>query len=198
MIHVLFLTSIVAHVVAASQHLNLTAISAADNISTLECWQLSQPSTVSTDPGTAGSIAQFLGPVTNASITVLPAGFDGGSHRAPAVQFVSRLIPFSFPCVPPTLANADEQYRRYVYYVSGVAHITVPSNDSVFITGGPTGLIIAVDTDDISATGHNTSYPGQTTTQAISIPIAGGVPPNHTVLHSGGCHASETGSPLGG
>ena len=70
----------------APRLLHLTAISAANGASTLECWQLTAPFAVSSTPGQAGSAVLSLGNTSSASYTVLPAGFDGGLHHAPAVQ----------------------------------------------------------------------------------------------------------------
>jgi len=74
------------HNATVPQTLNLTAISAANGVSTLECWQLTNRFAVSSTPGQAGSAALSLGNASTASYTVLPPGFDGGMHRAPAVQ----------------------------------------------------------------------------------------------------------------
>lgn len=72
--------------IATPTFLNLTAISAANGESTLECWQLSSPFTVSNQAGTTGSAVQQLGNAANASFAIIPAQFNGGAHRAPAVQ----------------------------------------------------------------------------------------------------------------
>lgn len=74
-----------AHVAVALQ-LNITALSAANNASTLECWAIDTPFTISTQAGTAGSAALQLGNTSTLSYSVLPGGFDGGLHNAPANQ----------------------------------------------------------------------------------------------------------------
>lgn len=71
---------------AEAPKLNVTAIGASGGKSTLECWQLDAPFAVSDTPGTRGSAAATLGNVSNLGMTVLPAGFDGGLHNAPANQ----------------------------------------------------------------------------------------------------------------
>ena len=76
---------------AAPVFLNLTAISAVNNVSILQCWQLSTPFAVSDEAGTAGTAVAQLGNVSNLSYTVLPAMYNGGAHRAPAVQYVPAL-----------------------------------------------------------------------------------------------------------
>lgn len=68
------------------RHLNITAIGAANGRSTIECWQITRPFDISTDPGTAGTAAQQLGDLTNLTLTILPPRFDGGLHNAPFVQ----------------------------------------------------------------------------------------------------------------
>ena len=66
--------------------LNITAISAENNRSTIECWQLAAPSTAPSTPGIVGSTVTSLGPAGNLSYTILPPHFDGGLHNAPVVQ----------------------------------------------------------------------------------------------------------------
>ena len=68
--------------------LNITAISAANGRSTLECWQLSAPFVQSTQAGTSGAAIAQLGETGATSYTILPPQFDGGFHNAPAVQCV--------------------------------------------------------------------------------------------------------------
>lgn len=83
---VVIILQLFATTFAAPSFLNLTAIAAANGESILECWQLSEPFTFSNQAGTAGAAIKQLGNVANATYTVLPAKFDGGIHRAPAVQ----------------------------------------------------------------------------------------------------------------
>ena len=71
---------------------NLTAISAVDGKSTLECWQLVEPIAVSSSPGTVGTANQQLGNLSNASYTILPSRFDGGLHNAPAAQYAHTIF----------------------------------------------------------------------------------------------------------
>ena len=67
--------------------LNVTAIGAANGVSTIECWQFG-PFASSSVPGVAGALGLFLGPTSNATFTVIPGRFDGGLHNAPVPQFV--------------------------------------------------------------------------------------------------------------
>lgn len=69
-----------------STYLNLTAISAANGKSTLECWQLATPFTISQQAGIQGTALLPLGNTTSAFYIVIPGKFDGGLHQAPAVQ----------------------------------------------------------------------------------------------------------------
>ena len=71
---------------AAPTYLNLTAISAANGASVLECWQLKNLFTVSSQAGTVGTATEQLGSLSNASLTILPPKFNGGTHNAPSVQ----------------------------------------------------------------------------------------------------------------
>lgn len=88
----LFLPFFLPFAVGATNTLNITVINAQDNASTLECWALEPGFQTSSQAGTSGTQALNLGPIggggTNASYTVLPAGFDGGRHNAPAKQYV--------------------------------------------------------------------------------------------------------------
>lgn len=67
-------------------NLNITALGAANNASTLECWQIDTPFAISTQQGTAGSAQLQLGNTSAVSYSVLPAQFDAGVHNAPANQ----------------------------------------------------------------------------------------------------------------
>lgn len=148
--------------------LNITALGAANNASTLECWQMDTPFAISTQPGTSGSAQLQLGNTSTMSYSVLPAEFDAGVHNAPSVQ--------------------------WVIYLSGLAHITLPADNttSAFVTGGQFGVLFATDTADVSSTGHSTSYPGITETVALQIPTLDGEIPSHSILHAGPCTANDT------
>ena len=66
--------------------LNITALGAANNASTLECWQMDTPFTISTQQGTSGSAQLQLGNTSTMSYSVLPAEYEAGVHNAPANQ----------------------------------------------------------------------------------------------------------------
>ncbi len=98
--HFLFLTLLLhlfTFTSATLTYLNLTAISASNGASTLECWQLSAPFVISSQAGTAGAATEQLGNVANASFSVITANFNGGAHRAPAVQYVSHYLFSQYP-----------------------------------------------------------------------------------------------------
>ncbi|OQE43512.1 hypothetical protein PENCOP_c003G04369 [Penicillium coprophilum] len=147
--------------------LNITVLGARHNRSTLECWALQSGFETSVQPGQAGSAALDLGTIGgNASFTVLPAGFDGGRHNAPALQ--------------------------WVVFLSGLAHITLPnSTTEAWIEGGKNGVILALDTADVSALGHFTTYPSQDQTTSVLIPLGEKGVPGHQVLHKGPCQGEE-------
>ncbi|KAI0246061.1 hypothetical protein BJV78DRAFT_1286747 [Lactifluus subvellereus] len=141
--------------------LNITALTAQNGLSVLECWQILPAFTTSSQTGTAGASILQLGNVANMSYSVLPSGFNGGLHNAPTTQWVA--------------------------FLSGLAHITFPnSTTEAFIPGGEDGFIFAADTASVSAKGHITNYPSGEETRVLQIPT-GGTIPQHTVLYSGPC-----------
>lgn len=66
--------------------LNITALTGRNNVTVLECWQLTTELAPATIPGRVGSLALPIGNVTNAVYGVLPPRFDGGLHNAPRKQ----------------------------------------------------------------------------------------------------------------
>ncbi|KAL8652969.1 MAG: hypothetical protein Q9226_004035, partial [Calogaya cf. arnoldii] len=135
---------------------NITAISAKNGASTIECWRLAAPFKSSTEAGVSGASFAQLGKAGSTSYALIPAKFDGGLHNAPIVQ--------------------------YVAFLSGTAVVSVPDQPPVTIKGGKDGLIIAADTAAVSKQGHDTKYPSDEETTAIQIPTADGKVPPHTVL----------------
>ncbi|KAK7914058.1 hypothetical protein PG985_011761 [Apiospora marii] len=152
---------------AGETKLNITAIGATGGKSTLECWQMDAPFAVSDTPGTRGSAAASLGNVTKLDFGVIPANFDGGLHNAPANQ--------------------------WVMFTTGLAHITVPGDDSggAYVQGGEFGLIFAADTANVSEKGHYTRYPGIVETVALQMPTLDGEIPPHQVVRSGPCQTDD-------
>ncbi|KAK5991881.1 hypothetical protein PT974_05268 [Cladobotryum mycophilum] len=146
--------------------LNITAINGRNGESVLECWQLKQKFTSSATPGTAGALSLTVGDASKVTYTIIPGQFDGGLHNAPAAQLV--------------------------HFISGVAHITLPSSkDEAWIHGGKYGLIAAVDTAAVSKTGHRTQYPSMADTIGLQLPLNNWSAANYTVLHSGACGEDE-------
>lgn len=146
---------------SAPQLLNLTAIAARHNASTLECWQLTNAPSVF-----AGAVNY---PLTNSI---------GG--------FVGVIAPQTH------IGQAWASHAQFSLFLSGLGHITIPdSNHEVWIEGGKYGMMIAADTRELSAKGHITDFPGRDTTVIAQWPCAGGVVPEHVVLHEGPCGMEE-------
>ncbi|KGO78463.1 hypothetical protein PITC_069260 [Penicillium italicum] len=169
LIHFIFPSIMIAHHSnpPLGSTLNVTVLGARHNRSTLECWAL-QPGFETSDlPGQVGSATLDLGTIGgNASFAVLPAGFDGGRHNAPTLQ--------------------------WVVFLSGLAHITLPnSTTEAWIKGGKNGAILALDTADVSELGHFTTYPSKERTTSVVIHIGEKGVPGHRVLHQGPCQGKE-------
>jgi hypothetical protein len=86
--------------------------------------------------------------------------------------------------------------NRYVTFLSGLAHITLPNTTAsptteAWIQGGKYGMLIAVDTADVSKYGHITTYPSDADAVSLQIPFKSGSVPAHTVLYEGPCKWSE-------
>lgn len=93
----------------------------------------------------------------------------------------------SIPNIAERRGELTQTTTRWVYFVSGLAHITLPTSDVSAYISGEFGLIFAADTVGTSSLGHRTQYPGITETVAISMPTKdGGIPP-HNLLHYGPC-----------
>lgn len=73
-------------ILADATFFNISAISANNGISVIQCWQLTEPLTISQQQGVVGSAVQQLGSLANASYNYLPAHFPGTPHPAPVVQ----------------------------------------------------------------------------------------------------------------
>ena len=71
---------------AKPSSLNITAISAKNGASNIECWQLSSSFAKSSQAGVSGAAFAQLGKTGNTSYAIIPARFDGGLHNAPVVQ----------------------------------------------------------------------------------------------------------------
>jgi len=166
--------------------LNITAISAQNGSSVLECWQILPGFTTSSQAGTAGASILQLGNVANMSYSVLPPKFEAGLHNAPTTQYVMSRTSTH----PPILTHLHSP-ERWVAFLSGLAHVTIPgSTAEAYIPGGKDGFIFAADTAAVSTKGHSTNYPSDSETIALQIPT-GGTIPQHNVLHSGPCKPAK-------
>ncbi|GKZ19197.1 hypothetical protein AbraIFM66951_008031 [Aspergillus brasiliensis] len=176
LLHTTFLTTFLAAsttALAASTNttttfpntLNITTLTAHNNQTALECWALDPGYSTSSEAGVSGTAMLSLGPVTsNATSHLIPGGYDGGRHNAPTIQ--------------------------WVIFLSGVAHITLPnSTDEAWVVGGRNGVILALDTAEVSALGHYTTYPTQESTVALEVALR--EVPGHRVLHKGACGVGE-------
>lgn len=87
---------------------------------------------------------------------------------------------FSYPC-------------RFAVFLEGVVELVLPpetlpiDDDAPYVTtayiqGGAYGLIVAEDTLEDSAIGHNTIYPSGIETRVMQLPFPDGILPNHTVI----------------
>jgi len=74
-------------------------------------------------------------------------------------------------------------------FLTGLAHITLPSGkNEVYIKGGiKQGLVIDTDVAANSRDGHTTAYPSDKETILMQIPIKDGIIPPHKVIHDGPC-----------
>lgn len=145
---------------------NLTAISAVNGASVLECWQITLPLTISQTPGTEGAAIQQLGNLSSMVWSSVPGGYAGSPHPAPSVQY-----------------NA---------ILSGILRVTIPNSpQQATVYGGKYGLIIAVDTANVSKIGHVSSTIGKEELTALMIPTENGKIPPHKVIHRGACEKHD-------
>ena len=73
---------------ANSTFLTATAIvTDQSNNSALQCWEFTTPFFISADPGTSGAATLSFN-TTETIYTIIPPRFNGGTHRAPAIQSV--------------------------------------------------------------------------------------------------------------
>lgn len=81
---------------------------------------------------------------------------------------------------------------RWVAFLSGLAHISLPHSDKeAWIRGGKEGTILALDTASVSGDGHITKYPSDEVTVALQLPLKEKKVPGHQVLHGGACKGEE-------
>lgn len=70
----------------APKNLDITAISARNGASTIECWRMVTPFVVTSQAGVSGVAFTQLGKTGNLSYAIIPAKYDGGLHNGPQVQ----------------------------------------------------------------------------------------------------------------
>ncbi|KAJ7498059.1 hypothetical protein B0H11DRAFT_1998465 [Mycena galericulata] len=147
------------------QNLTLTALVGQNNLSSLECWALTPGLAESTAKGTVGALSYpHLGATGNSSYALFTQWTNAGLHNAPAPQ--------------------------YVMIMTGSGELSFPSANSSDPTLGGNytllagDILIAVDTADVSAKGHNSVW--QPGTSVLQMPFAGDAP-GHVVLYEGGC-----------
>lgn len=68
------------------RYIKVTAITAVNRISVLQCWEIENPFTVSTTSGTSGALTASLGPVQSPVYTLIAARFFPERHPAPKPQ----------------------------------------------------------------------------------------------------------------
>ncbi|KAM3073389.1 hypothetical protein ACMFMG_004712 [Clarireedia jacksonii] len=163
-------SQVLAALTSVSPYFNLTAISAVDNVSLFQCWQLTAPINSSVQDGLVRSMVQSLGLLGgNATYSYLPANFPGTTHAAPVPQYVVFLSAKMIVTVPSTTPNMTEE---------------------AIFTGGANSVIIAANTADKSSIEHVTGTLEEPVT-ALQIPFAGGQIPPYRVLYNGVCKSSE-------
>lgn len=145
-----------------------------DNAAKLQCWRFKQP--FLTYP-TIGSFVQ-LADVSNISYVVLPPGSSEGIHHPPHPMYVYS---------NPLFGTLSHMVNRIFVLLSGIAHVTLPSDPDdpgLWIQEGVNPLIVAVDTE---GPGHWTDYPGNTETAALQLPFKNGKVPEYEVVSEGPC-----------
>ncbi|KAH6633784.1 hypothetical protein C7974DRAFT_178065 [Boeremia exigua] len=145
-------------------YLTLPALVTIDNRTAIQCWRFTTPFKTSTVPGTIGAQSLTLANATNLSYTILPPRFNGGLHTAPRPQLV--------------------------HFVSGLAHVTLPSGAAeLWLVGGAGGVLVAADT---TGEGHVTMYPSDQQTVGLLAPFEGGRVPAYEVLREGACEGEQS------
>jgi hypothetical protein len=162
--------ALLARLVATQADANTTyliapALVTRHNRTFVECWKLTAPFKRSSTPGVNGAQVATVGNFTDLAYTILPPRYDGGLHTAPVPQLV--------------------------HFLSGVAHVTVPQDESLnlWLVGGKSGFLFALDT---AGTGHVTRYPSDEETVAITAPFSEAKVPDHELLFQGPCSGMQT------
>jgi hypothetical protein len=176
---------------SAQSTFKLTALSAFDNASRLECWALD-----SIPKAARGALNYDLGGFSDAFIGILPPRTYANATitHAPAIQsvFLSYMRHFS------VTHSRQTNSRRFSVFLTGLVHIRIPnstlpeSKSSVWITGGKYGFLLATDTlERAPRAGHVTEFPGQDETVILEFATEGNKIPPHELLHVGPCRMDE-------
>lgn len=102
--------------------LNITAISAQNGLSVLECWQILPGFATSSQAGTTGASILQLGNIANMSYSVIPPGFNAGLHNAPSPQYVSSRTSTHSPTL--TIETSTLTGKMGCIYIGSRAHHT--------------------------------------------------------------------------
>lgn len=122
------LSLLLSSTLALGNTLNVTVLGAQHNHSTLECWALDSGFKTSSEAGTVGTKSLDLGDLGGDSqYTILPAGFNGGRHNAPALQYV--------PATPLPLAFQIHTLCLHFYNNFGAALTAYQMGDLPFRLG---------------------------------------------------------------
>ncbi|KAF2724225.1 hypothetical protein K431DRAFT_282072 [Polychaeton citri CBS 116435] len=146
-----------------TQYFNVTAMTARNGLSVLECWQLSTPIQSTGSNGLTGASVLALGSMSSFSWVMQPPGTTGGLKNAPAPVFT--------------------------WVLSGLLHITLSnSSQETWLQGGRHGLIFA---NDANTTGHTAHFEGKDETVMLLSETQDGEVPEHSVLYGGPCRWEE-------
>ena len=172
---------------------NISAISAVNGTSVLQCWQITLPLGVSSTAGIQGAAVQQLGDVSNLTWGSLPAGYPGIAHPAPTVLYVNPHLPYlSYPPFPFPFSPADDyiltKINRYNIFLSGTLRITIPNSpQEVIVHGGKHGFLLAADIASVSKLGHVSSVVGDEELTGLMIPTLNAAIPPHKVIREDPC-----------
>ncbi|KAI0118571.1 hypothetical protein F4776DRAFT_260169 [Hypoxylon sp. NC0597] len=145
---------------------NITAVSAQNGRSVLQCWQIDKPFSYSHALLDNGIAILDFGDVSKMSYTFVPPQYKQEPHNAP--------------------------FNQWLIMLKGLGYITIPDDDtaSAYITPGQ--VLFAADTADVSSKGHLSQFPGVTENIFVQIPTKDNQIPPHTVLYSGPCKPAES------
>ncbi|TKA70656.1 hypothetical protein B0A55_08765 [Friedmanniomyces simplex] len=155
-----------AATLSPTQHLNVSVTAAENGQSVIQCWQLTTPPSLVTI-GDVNFQSQSLGDLQGGSLNIFRPGLNLGLHAAPAKQWVI------------VLAGSIKVYLQYNQTEANTA----------FISAGVAGVLLAVDTKDVSPIGHITETIEQTA--LLFLPTANATVPEHTVLHNNVCAGQD-------